>query len=79
MADSEHRMWSYWRDDKGLMPALEDYYPELIKTDPTIGFLYQQAKAALTQLDMRMSQLAEKDDENYEQLERNEHEEVITS
>lgn len=38
-------MWRYWRDDKGLVLALQDYYPDVLEQDLRL-------RTALAQIDL---------------------------
>lgn len=31
MPEEDYNMWSYWEERLGIVPALEAYYPELVK------------------------------------------------
>lgn len=59
-------MWSYWRDKKGLVEALEDYYPDLLRSDPLLYTAYTQLKMSMAFIDARMSTLErEAEEEEY--------------
>lgn len=47
-------MWEYWRDKKGIMEAIEQQYPELLKNDLEIYVAHQCAKTFLEKLDYIM-------------------------
>jgi hypothetical protein len=62
MADQPASMWPYWRDDKGVTAALQDYYPRLL--DENIGLktaLAMRQNADLA-IDSIMAGLAEQED-----------------
>lgn len=56
-------MWGYWRDDKGLRSALEDYYPELLN-DPKIAWAMSSIQAAKLMIDNRILELSALESEN---------------
>jgi len=46
-------MWKYWRDKKGSIAALEEYYPEYLG-DPQIASAVAQVKNGLALIDILM-------------------------
>lgn len=63
MADQPPHMWSYWRDQKGLRLALEDYYPETLTNNPLINLALLQIKHLSTTIDLEMLRLEAKNDD----------------
>lgn len=59
--DAPFHMWSYWRDKKGLLNALDDYYPNLTLNDPIVRHHVISMKAAMAALN---SYMQEKSDES---------------
>lgn len=60
--DQPYYSWSYWVDDKGLEEAAEVYYYETFNSDSELRRYYQQYKDAIKLIEMRMEQLADKED-----------------
>lgn len=42
--DEGLRMWTYWRDKKGMEEALTEYYPNLLRTNPLLTTALQIIK-----------------------------------
>lgn len=61
MADSPIHMWSYWRDDQGMERALEDFFPELLESDPELNFAYQQYKVYKARINQIMEDKVDDD------------------
>ena len=55
--DSRKDMWSYWYEKKGLVAALEIYYPQTAKNDPVISYALTQMEASLLTILARMEEL----------------------
>lgn len=53
----ELHMWSYWKDERDAVTALEDGYPELLSKDPILQVCVAQIKAAELAINARMDQL----------------------
>ena len=46
MTDSELHMWTHWRDKcRSSTEALQEYYPELLRTSPMLQQLVRQVNA----------------------------------
>ena len=55
--DSAKDMWSYWSGKKGLVVALEIYYPQTAKNDPVISYALTQMEASRLAILSRMEEL----------------------
>lgn len=59
MSNSALHMWSYWRDKKGAVEAMEEQYPELLNITPDLQQAISQIKNAERAIDKLMSDLEE--------------------
>lgn len=52
-------MWEYWRDKKGILEALEEQYPHLLKWDHPSGLAHivSQARNILDLIDYKMEKI----------------------
>lgn len=50
-------MWSYWRDKKGTIEAVKDYFPEVLKENDELARAVAQAETALRSIDQIMREL----------------------
>lgn len=58
MTTEDLSMWPYWRNDKGLEPALVDYFPQTLAGDAVLTSALAQLRVARLAIDVRMSELA---------------------
>jgi hypothetical protein len=56
------RMWSYWRDKKGPVEALEDYFPKTLAGNPQLTAALVQVKSGLQLIESVMTKAEEDDD-----------------
>lgn len=63
MSEAAH-MWSYWRDKKGVVEALEDYYPETLKASPQLQMAIYNIRAAEALINKIMGELPDDYPEN---------------
>lgn len=61
MTDQSPGMWDYWRDKKGRVEALRDYYPELVAQTPELQMALFQIQSAEAMIDKIMLQRAEEE------------------
>lgn len=59
MPDQPLDMWSYWRDRKGAVEALQDYYPDLLKQRPDLMHGLLQIQSGELLINETMEGLAE--------------------
>lgn len=52
-------MWDYWRDEKGLQAALEDYFPQTLAGDAVLQSALAQLRVAQIAIGMRMQELVD--------------------
>jgi hypothetical protein len=50
-------MWTYWRDKKGLVAALEEYYPDLLAKNSELQAALTQIKTAKRAINQIMEEL----------------------
>ena len=55
--DKDKSMWSYWSEKKGLVVALEIYYPLTAKKDPVISQALTQIEVSRLAILSRMEEL----------------------
>ena len=60
--DSDLDSWSYWRDKKGIVEALQYQYPDLLKANPSLQMAVHNIRANEALIDKIMSDLADKED-----------------
>lgn len=63
-SDEPLSMLRYWVDKRGLLEALEDYYPNLIRDDKVLKAAYEQALVADAALEGRIKELMEQNDDD---------------
>lgn len=56
-------MWTYWRDRKGTVEALEDYYPEVVAQNKDLQLALFQIKAAVALIEKTMASLPDDSEE----------------
>lgn len=58
MDDEEtYPMWGYWRDKKGILSAITEQYPELMKTNPELTALVACYRSYERAIDHLMTEL----------------------
>lgn len=55
-------MWRHWRDKKGLVEALEDYYPDILASRPDLQMALVQMRSAEALINQEMEKLGEGDE-----------------
>lgn len=55
--DEHIPMWDYWRDKKGIVEAVTDYFPEVLKENDELARAVAQAETALRSIDQIMTEL----------------------
>lgn len=65
---TELHMWTYWRDKYGPAEALEEYFPELLKSDPILKAAHAQFIVGKQALESRMAELVQQaQDKEYDE------------
>ncbi len=54
------RMWTYWRDDKGLDAAIRDYFPGTVASEPRLQQAVAMRLAGELLINETMRELAER-------------------
>ena len=54
--NEDKEMWSYWRNKRGIVEALEADYPETLKANPVLVALIAQIKSAEVMIDKIMTE-----------------------
>lgn len=52
--DYPYDMWTYWRDKKGVLEAIQDYYPQVLKDRPDLATAFHNVRVALGYIDSEM-------------------------
>lgn len=52
-------MWGYWRDKKGLVVALEEYYPEVLASRKDLQEALAKIRSAEASIDLKMQELGD--------------------
>lgn len=58
-----YHMWSYWRDKDGISYALQHYYPELLKEEPSIQGALTMIEGGKLIIEQTMERLQETEDD----------------
>ena len=53
------QMWSYYRDKKGFLEAMDDYFKEIFDGDDQLRLARAQIKNSIAAINTRMSELNE--------------------
>lgn len=56
-------MWSYWRDKKGTVEAVEDYFPEVLAENTQLAVALATVKNNLVIIDELMTERIPEDDD----------------
>lgn len=57
MADQPLRMFGYWEEKKGLKTAVQEYYPQVFRSDPVLYMAWTQIQTAEAALRQRIKEL----------------------
>ena len=50
-------MWEYWRDKKGVLEAIEEQYPEVLRDNQQIASIVGDIRNMLDLLDFKMEKI----------------------